>query len=125
MEEVVRKRVVGAVVLVVIGIMLPLLLSRCLHDPAPGGDQAMRVYEITPSGSVEPVGDDTEQATTAPAPSETPAAAADEAEEPAVTDSGNEDAQPPVAEDQAAAPEPAPEPEPVPEPQPEPQPTPE
>lgn len=54
MEDVVRKRVVGAAVLVLIGVMLPLLLVRCLHQPQLDG-QAMRVYEITPSGDVQPV----------------------------------------------------------------------
>lgn len=93
MEEVVRKRVVGAVVLVVIGIMLPLLLSRCLHDPAPDG-QAMRVYEITPSGGIEPVDGGMAQADKPPASSEAPAAAPDAVEAP------------PVADENAAEPEP-------------------
>lgn len=54
MEEVIRKRVVGAAVLVLIGVTLPLLLSRCANDPVPN-KQTMRVYELTPSGDIEPV----------------------------------------------------------------------
>lgn len=55
MEEVVRKRVVGAIVLVILGLLLPLLLARCIRDDAGGDTQAMRVYEITPSGDAQPV----------------------------------------------------------------------
>lgn len=54
MEDVIRKRIVGAAVLVFIGVMLPLLLSRCVDDPAPN-NQTMHVYEITPSGGIEPI----------------------------------------------------------------------
>lgn len=54
MNEVVRKRVIGAAILIIIGIALPVLLSRCMHAPV-GEDQAMRVYEIQPSGDIEPV----------------------------------------------------------------------
>lgn len=54
MDEVVRKRIVGAAILILIGIALPVLLSRCMHAPV-GEDQAMRVYEIQPSGDIEQV----------------------------------------------------------------------
>lgn len=54
MQDVVRKRLIGAVVLVLVGITLPFLLSRCMHGPSQD-DQAMRVYEVTPSGGVEPI----------------------------------------------------------------------
>lgn len=54
MQDVVRKRIVGAAVLIAIGILLPLTLVRFVQDSAPD-DQAMRVYEITPSGGIEPV----------------------------------------------------------------------
>lgn len=54
MEEVVRKRLVGAMVLVLIGITLPFLLSRCMHGPSPDG-QTMRVYELSPSGGIKPM----------------------------------------------------------------------
>jgi len=113
MEEVVRKRAVGAVVLVVIGIMLPLLLARCLHDPAPDG-QAMRVYDITPSGGIEPVDGGMEQA--APAADEAPAVTDDGADNPPATDGGAGQEQPLVVEGSAPTVEPTPEPQPQPEP---------
>lgn len=122
MEEVVRKRVVGAVVLVVIGIMLPLLLSRCLHDPAPDG-QAMRVYEITPTGEIEPVVSGMGQA--APAADEAPAVTDAVSEEPSASDGSADQALPLVMEDSAPAVEPTPEPEPQPRPESEPAPEPE
>lgn len=59
MQDVVRKRLVGAAVLIALGIIVPLLLARWLHDPVADG-QAMRVYEITPSGGVERVAADNE-----------------------------------------------------------------
>lgn len=59
MQDVVRKRLVGAAVLIALGIIVPLLLARWLHNPAADG-QAMRVYEITPSGSVQLVDADTD-----------------------------------------------------------------
>lgn len=74
MQDIVRKRLVGAVVLVLVGITLPFLLSRCMHGPSQD-DQAMRVYEVTPSGGVEPINqpvagatDDTMDGTSAPTP---------------------------------------------------------
>lgn len=54
MEEVARNRIVGAAVLILIGVTLPLLLSRCMHGPV-SEDQAMRVYELAPSGGIEPI----------------------------------------------------------------------
>ncbi|WP_293625336.1 SPOR domain-containing protein [Salinisphaera sp.] len=52
-----KKRVVGATVLVVLGIALPLLLARCMQ----GGDgetEAMRVYEVAPDGEARPASAD-------------------------------------------------------------------
>lgn len=53
MQDVVRKRVVGAGVLVLLGLLLPLLLSRCMHDSGLDGEQAMRIYEINSAGEIE------------------------------------------------------------------------
>lgn len=56
MNDVMKKRVVGAIVLVIIGILLPLLLARCLHGDGGGQDSAMRVYEVAPDGQARPAG---------------------------------------------------------------------
>lgn len=55
MKDVMKKRVVGAVVLVIIGIALPLMLARCMQDEDSDTD-AMRVYEIAPDGQARPAG---------------------------------------------------------------------
>jgi len=55
MKDVMKKRVVGAVVLVIIGIALPLLLARCMQDDD-GDAESMRVYEIAPDGQARPAG---------------------------------------------------------------------
>lgn len=126
MEDVVRKRVVGAVVLVVLGIVLPLLLARCMRDDAAGDTQSMRVYEITPTGEARPAGESrvagadnqgiaTNGGTDAPAQDAT-------AQRPAQGDSPTGG---PTAPEVQQAPAPAAEPEqqlPSPEPQPEPEP---
>lgn len=55
MKDVMKKRIVGAAVLVVIGIALPLLLARCMQGD--GGDaESMRVYDISPDGQAQPAG---------------------------------------------------------------------
>lgn len=54
MQDVMKKRIVGAVVLVIIGVLVPLLLARCLHDGGDQASQSMRVYEITPEGEARP-----------------------------------------------------------------------
>lgn len=52
MDDVMKKRLIGVAVLVVIGVVTPLLLSQCLHgDDADDG--SMRVYNVTPSGSTQ------------------------------------------------------------------------
>lgn len=59
MDDVMKKRLIGVAVLVVIGVVTPLLLSQCLHgDDA--GDGSMRVYNVTPSGSAQSSSDATE-----------------------------------------------------------------
>jgi Sporulation related domain. len=55
MKDVMKKRVVGAVVLVIIGIALPLMLARCMQDDD-GDAESMRVYEIAPDGQARPAG---------------------------------------------------------------------
>ncbi len=119
MEDVMRKRVVGAVVLVILGILLPLLLARCLRADDAGDAQTTRVYEITPAGDARPAdqpsdgaGADEQSAPTAPeddrrattegSPDDEPAAVAPTA--------------PPVPQEaqEASPPEPEPEAEPAP-----------
>ncbi|GAB3683064.1 hypothetical protein GCM10028792_31820 [Salinisphaera aquimarina] len=56
MNDVMKKRVIGAIVLVILGILLPLLLARCLHDGDSGESASTRVYEITPDGNARPAG---------------------------------------------------------------------
>lgn len=70
MNDVVKKRIVGAAVLIAVGVLVPLLLARWLHDPQLD-EQAMRVYEITPSGEVQAVtaaNGDNQAVTRTPAP---------------------------------------------------------
>lgn len=52
MNDILKKRSVGVLVLVSIGVLLPLLLARCLHGGS-SDDQAMRVYEIAPDGQAQ------------------------------------------------------------------------
>lgn len=54
MEDKIKKRIVGAVVLVFAGILVPFLLVQILQDPQLD-EQAMRVYKITSSGEVEQI----------------------------------------------------------------------
>lgn len=56
MNDVMKKRLVGAVVLVIIGVMVPLLLARCMHGGDGGDSDSMRVYEISPNGQTQPAG---------------------------------------------------------------------
>ena len=53
MKDVMKKRVVGAVVLVIIGIALPLMLARCMEG-SDGDSESMRVYEVAPDGQARP-----------------------------------------------------------------------
>lgn len=54
MNDVMKKRVIGAVVLVILGVLLPLLLARCLHGDAADRSASMRVYEVSPDGQATP-----------------------------------------------------------------------
>lgn len=57
MNETLRKRLMGAVVLIALGILLPFGLSQWLSDPAPVDGDSVRVYEITPRGEARPIAD--------------------------------------------------------------------
>src|SRR5699024_2416946 len=53
MQEAARKRIVGAGVLILLGVLLPLLLVRCMSRGGPAADETpMREYEITSSGDI-------------------------------------------------------------------------
>lgn len=60
MNDVMKKRLIGVAVLVVIGVLAPLLLSKCMHS---GGDDSgrgsMRVYNVDPNGSAKSASSDT------------------------------------------------------------------
>lgn len=76
MNETLRKRLVGAAVLIALGILLPFGLVQWLGEaPSYDGD-SVRVYEITPEGRARPVAE-AEPAPAAPesAPAEPDAAA--------------------------------------------------
>ncbi|WP_423823943.1 SPOR domain-containing protein [Salinisphaera sp. SPP-AMP-43] len=55
MNDVMKKRLIGVAILVIIGVLAPLLLSRCMHS---GGEDdgrgSMRVYNVQPDGEAEP-----------------------------------------------------------------------
>lgn len=55
MNELTKKRLIGVVVLVVVGVLIPLLLSRCMHSGSKDKDQgSMRVYNVQPDGNSKP-----------------------------------------------------------------------
>lgn len=107
MNETLRKRLMGAIVLIALGILLPFGLSQWLSDPAPVNGDSVRVYEITPQGEARPIADPEPKpdSDTSPEPS------------PAVSEPP-----PPAPEDETTmfGPEAAPEPEPEPSTEPEP-----
>lgn len=51
MSGVIRKRLTGGIILVLIGALVPFLLSSCMHGDSGGGSKSMRVYTIHPNGS--------------------------------------------------------------------------
>jgi DedD protein len=55
MKDIMKKRVVGAAVLITLGVALPLMLARCMQDGDPEQD-SMRVYEVAPDGETRPAG---------------------------------------------------------------------
>ncbi|ERJ18863.1 Putative membrane protein [Salinisphaera shabanensis E1L3A] len=120
MKDVMKKRVVGAAVLVVLGIALPLMLARCMQG-GDGDTEAMRVYEVAPDGEARPANandnsapdeDNADSASGAPAANEREAeAAASEVETPDLPDAVSPNSVPertPV--ESVRAPEPEPEP---------------
>lgn len=56
MSDVFKKRLTGVIVLVLLGVLVPLLLSRWMHGGSGTGRGSMRVYEIKPNGSASPAG---------------------------------------------------------------------
>lgn len=57
MNDVMKKRLIGVAILVIIGVLTPLLLSHCMHSGS--GDQdngrgSMRVYDVQPDGQTKP-----------------------------------------------------------------------
>ncbi|MES1954763.1 SPOR domain-containing protein [Salinisphaera hydrothermalis] len=55
MNDVMKKRLIGVAILVVIGVLAPLLLSRCMHGGSQdNGRGSMRVYDVQPDGKAEP-----------------------------------------------------------------------
>ena len=131
MKDVMKKRVVGAVVLVIIGIALPLMLARCMQG-GDGDSESMRVYEVSPDGQARPASDEArrreddslqvdgssgvrDERESAPEPEAEQAPELPEA----VSPSSEPDPEP------EREPSPAPEPEPAPEPRNEPTPEPE
>lgn len=59
MDDVMKKRIIGVIVLVLLGISIPMLLSHWMSSGDGGRNSrgSMRVYEITPSGNAEPASD--------------------------------------------------------------------
>lgn len=59
MNDVTKKRLIGVAILVIIGVLAPLLLSRCMHGDDSGGDRSsMRVYEVKPDGETKTTNND-------------------------------------------------------------------
>ncbi|RJS95031.1 SPOR domain-containing protein [Salinisphaera sp. Q1T1-3] len=55
MNDVMKKRLIGVVVLVAIGVLVPVLLARCMGDSGQKGDRGqMRVYNVQPDGQAAP-----------------------------------------------------------------------
>lgn len=55
MNDVMKKRLIGVAILVIIGVLAPLLLSRCMHGGSEdNGRGSMRVYDVQPDGKAKP-----------------------------------------------------------------------
>lgn len=62
MNDVMKKRLIGVAILVLIGVATPLLLSRCMHSGAQDNDQgSMRVYNVQPNGKAKQADHDNRQ----------------------------------------------------------------
>lgn len=57
MNVVLKRRLIGAAVLVAAGILIPVILVKLAQPSAPPNGESVRVYEITPSGKARPVGE--------------------------------------------------------------------
>ncbi|MES1944271.1 sporulation domain-containing protein [Salinisphaera sp. PC39] len=55
MNEVMKRRLTGAAVLVVLGVLVPFGLVQWLDGTDTGGGEDVRVYEITPDGGARPI----------------------------------------------------------------------
>ncbi|MGB7757373.1 MAG: SPOR domain-containing protein [Salinisphaera sp.] len=57
MNDVMKKRLIGVAILVIIGVLTPLLLSRCMHGGSEdNGRGSMRVYDVQPDGQAKQAG---------------------------------------------------------------------
>ncbi|MDT0616950.1 SPOR domain-containing protein [Salinisphaera sp. P385] len=133
MEDVTKLRLLGAAVLLAIGVLIPATLVWLAQPDGPGEGEEVRVFEIRPSGEAVPVDEDetasatgtssgTEQTDTPPAQVSQPAPARDQSGETEPPASQPKQETPDAPEPE---PQPAPEPEPEPDPEPEPEPEPE
>lgn len=60
MNDVTKKRLIGVLILVAIGILIPVLLSRCMGSDAGDADRGqMRVYDVQPDGQAAPASNNT------------------------------------------------------------------
>lgn len=55
MDDVLKRRVVGAAVLIGIGVLVPVLVVKLAQPSVPPAGESVRVYEITPSGETRPL----------------------------------------------------------------------
>ncbi|MDN5937537.1 MAG: SPOR domain-containing protein [Salinisphaera sp.] len=122
MDDVMRKRVVGAIVLLGLGVLLPVLLVWWLQPGGPVEGTAVRIYQIEPSGEAIPA---TGQAQTAgsvrdPVPAPPPVHQTPPVTAPAAPMAGEPSTPEPVATPAPAPPqaEASPKPEPAGQPKP-------
>lgn len=55
MDVVLKRRLIGAAVLISAGVLIPIILVKLAQPSAPPTGESVRVYEITPSGQARPV----------------------------------------------------------------------
>ncbi|MBH03622.1 MAG: hypothetical protein CMP08_05795 [Xanthomonadales bacterium] len=146
MNDVMKKRLIGVVIIIAIGVLVPVLLSQCVgsnNEADKSGD--MRVYTVDPDGQTQSGAEGGEKSTANDTP-DMPEAVSPQRDDSADADQASEEESfetPPVVGSQEAAPSeaeastaepdeatpasasqrtPEPEPEPSPEPEPEPEP---
>ena len=66
MDEVLKRRVIGAAVLIAIGILIPVMVVKLAQPSSPPSGESVRVYEITPSGQTRAVQSDAKSSTSKP-----------------------------------------------------------